>query len=212
MTALARQAPASERCTIRLTVAAPIGQLLEWFETALPGDKAIYASGYTLPRESKAAKQAREWALKGLVDLHQTRDENDPRRFNYVIVRRDAVPPSSARQGRVEHGAVCEGARAPRPDLIREQMRFLMKRLRHYAARGEVCPSYSGLAGDLALPNNRRSRERVRTIIRRLERERHIQITPGDQQRPFVVTILSPGRARGKSTGAGDALQSRKGN
>lgn len=188
MTALAA-ADRAERFTIRLGSATSLASLIDWFENAAAGDQAIYASGFTCPREHESVKQARAWAEAGLVHLAQRRDPDDRRHWHYTIQKASKPQRVTARP-----------ARKVKPDLTREQMRCLMKMLRKAAAEGALCPSYAEMGAHLALGADRRARERARYLIDRLIKERKINVTPGSATLRPVVTIIAPGRAKGKST------------
>ena len=183
-----------ERFTIMLGAATSLAALEQWFASAFPGDRAIYASGFTCPSEHESVKRAREWAEAGRAHLTQDRDPADARRWLYYITKG-----SEAARGLVSVVAEIKA----KPDLSREQMRFLMRRLRKIARDGEPCPSYAAMAKDLCLRPDNRGRQRARYLLNRLEREKRIAITPGDAVTPLVVTILAPGMARGKSTKGG---------
>lgn len=186
--------PDSGRFAMQLAFATPLGDLMQWFEHARPGERAVYASGFTLPREAASVKRARELQEAGSAHLVADRDPADPRRQIWLIEKR-AAPPAS-REGRGRHHA----AAAPRPDLTREQMRFVMRRLRDAAAAGLECPSYAAIAKDLCLRPGSASRRRARYLLQRLEKEKKIAVEPGSATQPPVVTILMRGKGCGKST------------
>ncbi|MAY19747.1 MAG: hypothetical protein CL955_03935 [Erythrobacteraceae bacterium] len=182
--------------SIQLGTATSLEELTRWFEGAAVGEKVVYASGFTCPREHESVQAARRWAEAGKAHLTQDRDPIDALRWQYFITK-----------GSVERAVVVSAARSsgrgyagPRPDLTREQMRALMQRLRKVAHDGEPCPSYADLAKFLCLRADRRGRMRARYLIGRLESEKQIAVQPGGPTQPLVVTILKPGRARGKST------------
>lgn len=193
---LAQAKSGAETFTIQLGVAAPESELVAWFQDARPGESAIYASGFTLPREAAGVKLVAAWQAEGWVHLKQRRDPDDARRWQFLVERSSRM---------------AAGARKPRPkneEVTRIQMRKLLETLRRVADRGEALPSYRSLARDLTTDNTRACKkgiERVRHLLRRLHDERRIEIIPapsGARHGP-QVTILAKGRGWGKTTLAG---------
>lgn len=174
-----------ERVTIRLGTAVSLAELEAWFETAAAGDKAVYASGFALPRDHRSVKRVAEWSDRGWAYLTRRRDPADKRLWLFEV-----------------HKGTRAGQRAANvsPDLSNEQERYLLKYLRGLAEAGAPCPSYGDLARQLALACDRRGRDRVRYLLQRLKRQRRIDIEPGAHGKPIVVTILAPGEAKGCST------------
>jgi hypothetical protein len=92
------------------------------------------------------------------------------------------------------------------PDLAAQQLIGLHRALCEAAAAGLACPSRSALAKAVTGQENDRARERVRWLMKRLEAEGKIAITPaprGAQHGP-KVTILT-GKNKGKATAWPDA-------
>jgi hypothetical protein len=177
----ALKSQSSETFTMQLTAAASLEEIERWFAAARPGERAIYASGFTLPREAESVKRVGQWIEQGKVHPVQQRDPHDSRRWQWLVVKAGAVSGVTRRDaGR------SRGRQSGANELAREQMRHLMKVLRACAA----------------------GRRRARYIVERLEAERQIAVEPGDQVNPPVVTILKPGRARGKATARVREIQS----
>ncbi len=87
------------------------------------------------------------------------------------------------------------------PDLAGHQLIALHKALVTAAVAGEACPSGSALARLLTGQQTRRARDRVRWLMKRLEAEGRIALSPaprGARHGP-KVTILT-GKHKGKAT------------
>jgi hypothetical protein len=190
---LAQARSGAETFTIQLGVAAPESELVAWFQDARPGESAIYASGFTLPREAAGVKLVAAWQAEGWAHLKQRRDPDDARRWQFLVERSSRI---------------AAGERKPRPkneEITRIQMGKLLQALRRVADRGEALPSYRSLARDLTTDNTRACKkgiERVRHLLRRLHDERRIELIPapnGARHGP-QVTILAKGRGCGRTT------------
>ncbi|MEL6707632.1 MAG: hypothetical protein AAFP79_05070 [Pseudomonadota bacterium] len=183
-----------ERVTIRLGSAVSLAELTAWFDSAQVGEVAVYASGFTLPREHESVTRAREWESKGWVHLTSRRDPADKRLWLYEVHKGSK-------------GASTKPSAKAVPQLLGEQARCLLKLLRKIAAAGDPCPSYAELAKHLALRPDNAGRRRARYALNHLEKQKRISIEPGSSTRPIVITILAAGRAKGLSTGAGSSLE-----
>lgn len=179
----------TERYSIQLATAATAQELRAWLDAALPGETAIYASGFALPREAEGVQLVAAWERSGLVHLKQGRDPHDRRRWLFQVERRasdrSAEPPR----------------RTAEEDFAQIQLRLLLGELRRAALAGLPCPSRRALAEAVTGQTSARAKERVRWLMRRLEAEGRIAITPaplGAQHGP-VVTIMK-GRGAGQST------------
>jgi hypothetical protein len=178
----------SETFSFALALVVPVSELEAWFETAAPLAKAIYATGFELPREEAAVALVRQWVDAGEVRTFQRRDPMDQRRWQFLIERVDTA---SAR------------ARQVMPDLTASQLLILHRVLVEAAAAGAPCPSRAKLAEAVTGQTHDKARERARWLMKRLEAEGKIAIQPapfGAQHGP-KVTILT-GRHAGKSTGS----------
>jgi hypothetical protein len=182
------QSASVETFSITLALVVPVADLRGWFENAAPRERAIYASGIELPRDEPGVVLVREWAQAEEVRTFQRRDPLDLRRWQFLIERCDT---ESAR------------AREVRPDLAAQQLIALHRALVEAAAGGLPCPSRTDLARKATGQETERARERVRWLMKRLEAEGKIAITPaprGAQHGP-TVTILT-GKHAGKATAA----------
>lgn len=179
-------APQPETFSFSLALVVPLAELQAWFDGAAPGAMAIYASGFVLPREADSVAQVARWIAAGEVATHQRRDPLDARRWQFLVKRCDTA---SAQ------------ARVVRPDLADQQMVALHRELTVAARDGLACPSRKALALAVTGQDGERAQNRVRTLMRRLEAEGLIALTPapiGAQHGP-KVTILT-GKHRGKAT------------
>ncbi len=78
-----------ESFSFTLALVVPVPELQAWFDSAAPGDSAIYASGFVLPREAEAVALVQRWIDAGEVRTHQRRDPLDARRWQFIVVRCD---------------------------------------------------------------------------------------------------------------------------
>lgn len=176
----------SETFRFQVSLAIPESQLVAWFEQAAHRDRIIYCHGYVPLREDAAWKLAGAWAREGLVHLVTEKDGGQTR---WIAERSSAGP---------------KAAKAPRDrsdDVTTIQLRKLLDHLRGAADRGEAMPGYRWLARDLTGNAERKGRDRVAYLLKRLAEQGRITLTPapkGAQHGP-TVTIAAKGRGFGKS-------------
>jgi hypothetical protein len=186
--ALATSSQEAETFSFALALVVPVAELEAWFESAAPHAKAIYATGFDLPRGEAAVQLVNRWVSAGEVRTFNRRDPLNPRRWQFLIERTDT---EAARAQQVQ------------PDLSAHQMIVLHRELVSAAASAQPCPSRTRLAEVVTGQTDDRARERVRWLMKRLEAEGKIALQPapiGAQHGP-TVTILT-GRHAGKTTGS----------
>lgn len=201
MTALAHRTGADAATfTLQLSSATPASELREWFAGAEQGARAVYAAGVTLPREAEGVKLARRLEESGAATLTQERDQADPRRWRFMIIKMSPSP-SAATLAADERVASAGPAGVPRA-VDRTDLRKLLSELRSCAERGRPCPSLTATARLLGLPRGESGRQKANYLFRRLKEEGSIAIESQGRGAPRIVTILAEGRARGKRTSA----------
>lgn len=188
---ISRDAPPGFRIGPLGTYADPL-EMRAWLAAAAPGDAITYATTPMLGGQD-AARLAREWEAKGLVELYQRRAKR-AHCFDYCARRlacdEDAPAATSDPQG----------AKSQPVDQTRLQMRALLAILRRCAVRGKACPSNARLASELGLRRGEAGRRRARYLLERLAGENRISVTGCGRNAPRVVTILAAGKGCGKST------------
>jgi hypothetical protein len=179
--------------TLQLASAASPGELRKWLAEAAPGERAEYARGPFLPRDTEGVRLATQWKDAGLVAMAQHRDPADGRRFLYLIEKSD---PGAVRAPAADGAAPLTPSALPlesgRIDADRLQA-LLLAELRACAARSEACPSNAVLARRIGLPAKKRSRDRVQYLLARLIRARAIAVEYRGTCAPRVVTVLAGG-------------------
>lgn len=209
-------AAAAPTFAVQLASAAEPGELEAWLACS-PKSQAVYASGLELPRNAPGVLLVTRWREQGIVITTQRRDPRDARRWEFIVVRRaenasapthpHGAPPPGSHPSAVPPAPA--GIATPRPgqadrsraDHTRAQLKRLEDLLRARAAKGAACPTLAETRDLLALPRGERGKRRASYLFDRLAGENRIATRwdgPGHRR---VVTILSPGRAVGKSTG-----------
>lgn len=203
-----------ETFSLQLGLAAPVAELEAWLADAPAGGRAIYASGFDLPRAAEAVQLVNQWQREGRATLTSQRDPADKRRTLWLVIKVSPdAPGKEAGEGCARRAQVAEGGsafRRPSPASTldfetRAQCRALLDLLRHAALRGEACGSNLDLARalDLAVSSARqrsRSRNRVQYLLACLAERGEIHVETHGRNLPRVVTIRAKGRAQGKST------------
>lgn len=182
-----------ETFSLRLSSAVPAEELRGWFESAAVGERTVYATGVQLPRAADGVLLATRLKDQGQARLHNVRDPDDRRRWQFVVVK---IAAAAAR---------CRCSPAPRDaDADADDLARLLALLRSCAQRNRACPSNANLAISLGLKGEK-GRQRAAYLLRKLETIGQIAIAAQGTMRPRVVTILAPGRAKGRQTAAEQA-------
>lgn len=192
-----------QRFSLQLSLAVPAAQLRAWIDSAPAGERAIYASGVDLPRDAEGVKLAGRWARQGLVRTFQQRDPEDERRWLFLIEKARGASPQTGSPAPAPSRSPLNGGTVPPRVVDRALLRRLLDLLRRCAERGEECPSNAELAQRLNLRRGERGRQQAKYLMQRLSSEKRIAVESRGTCAPRVVTILAPGRARGKRTGEG---------
>ena len=178
-----------ETASFRLLLAesAAPEELRTWFEDAPSGGTAVYATGIVLPRDSAGVQLVTRWKNAGLVTTHQVRDEDDKRRWRFIVRKIGVL--SAAERPKLETLNV----------QTRAEVASLVDRLRWYAERARECPSNAKLARELDLAPGQRGRDRAKYLLDLARGLGLVAVECRGRNLPRVVTILS-GRAKGKAT------------
>lgn len=188
--------------TLQLSSATPAKELREWFAAAAKGARAVYAAGVALPRDAEGVKLARALEEAGAATLTQERDQLDPRRWRYLIIKTSSRPLPATTGLETARGGLPPQDESPRA-VDRTDLRKLLSELRSCAERGRPCPSLNETAKLLGLPSGERGRQKANYLFLRLKQRGEISIESQGRGAPRVVTILAAGRAHGKATSRG---------
>lgn len=164
-------------------------RVMDWAESARPGETLTYASGDHAPAEALAA--ARRLADAELVDLVGKRRDG---KWIYIAQRRSRAFDAGRIDYRPSRGAV----RPSEKSRARAVDRALLRLLSRTARLGLVCPGNAALAVMLGLSGALAASYRMRRLVA----AGVIAVEHADPTRPRIVTILATG-ARTAEAGHG---------
>lgn len=158
-----------------LCMSISIADFREWLAVARPGGEIVYATGPVLDQKRDVVLLAGQYIEAGLIRTHRRKVEG---RWEYFAVRRDAsAPPPKARVEAI--------------DGVKGQMLSILRRA---ANLGQVCPTNTELARQLALKNG----EAARYEFNQLVAGGHIRVANFGPRMRRVVTIVASGKTTAK--------------
>lgn len=182
---------AAHSFSLTLGLATPVEELQRWFAHAAPGHRAIYASGWDLPRKAPAVALVRCWAEAGQVHLLSEKDAADPRRTWWWVVKAGAAAHADVRAA--QDLAISARTRADQDAML--------DLLRDAASARQPCPSDRAMGEALGFGRGERARKRAGYVLGTLKQAGAVEVECRGRNAARVVTIRAKGRACGRSTG-----------